>query len=78
MEVKVYSTPNCPWCKRAGEFLKGNGVAYTDVNVAGNHDAAQEMIKKSGQMGVPVIEIDGKVIVGFDEEELRKTLRIRG
>ena len=77
MDVKVYSTPTCPWCKRAKEFLKKNSIQYTDVNVAGNKDAAQDMIKRSGQMGVPVIEVDDKVIVGFDEDELKKMLNIK-
>jgi len=76
MDVKVYSTPGCPWCKKAKEYLKKNNVQYTDINVAGNQEAAQEMIKKSGQMGVPVIDIDGQVIVGFDETELKNALKL--
>jgi glutaredoxin 3 len=76
MEVKVYSTPVCPWCKRAKEFLKRNNVAFTEVNVAGDQQAAQEMIKKSGQMGVPVVDVDGTIVVGYDEEELKKALKI--
>ena len=74
MDAKVYSTPTCPWCKKAKEYLKEKNVQFTDVNVAGNQQAAQEMIKKSGQMGVPVIEIGGKIIVGFDREELDRIL----
>jgi glutaredoxin 3 len=76
MEVKVYSTPACPWCKRAKEFLKKCNVAFADINVAGNQEAAQEMIRKSGQMGVPVIDVDGTIIVGYDEEALKAALKI--
>jgi glutaredoxin 3 len=76
MDVKVYSTPVCPWCKRAKEFLKKNNIAYTEVNVSGNQEAAKEMIKKSGQMGVPVVDVEGTIVIGYDEEELKKALKI--
>lgn len=76
VKVKVYSTPTCPYCKSAKEFLKKHKVKYKDVNVAKDAKARNEMIKKSGQMGVPVIEIGDKIIVGFDEGELRKKLKI--
>ena len=75
--VKIYSTPSCPWCKRAKEFLKENKVSFTNIDVASDQKAAKEMIEKSGQMGVPVIDIDGKIIVGFDEEKLRKLLNLK-
>jgi len=74
MDVKVYSTPTCPWCRKAKDYLKAKNVGFTDINVTTSQEAAQEMIKKSGQMGVPVIEIDGRIIVGFDKEELDKAL----
>ena len=77
MKVKIYSTPSCPWCKRAKEFLKENKVSFTNIDVASDQKAAKEMIEKSGQMGVPVIDIDGKIIVGFDEEKLRKLLNLK-
>jgi glutaredoxin-like YruB-family protein len=77
MDVKVYSTPVCPWCNRAKEYLKKNNVKFTDISVAGNQAASQEIIKKSGQMGVPVIDVDGKIIVGYDEEELKKALNVK-
>jgi len=76
MNVKVYSTPTCPWCKRAKEYLKKNNIQYEEINVQGNKEAAQEMIKKSSQMGVPVIDIDEKIIVGYDEEALKEALKI--
>ncbi len=76
-EVKVFSTPTCPWCHRAKEFLKKNGIKFRDINVAEDEEQAKYMIEKSGQMGVPVIEVDGQIIVGFDEPKLRKLLNIK-
>jgi len=58
----------------AKEYLKSKGADYTDVNVADDKKKAQEMIEKSGQMGVPVIDVDGKIIIGFDKGELEKLL----
>ncbi len=75
-KVTVYSTPTCPWCDKAKEFLKENNIHYNEVNVAADHKVAQEMIEKSGQMGVPVIEVDGQVIVGYDKNALKKALKI--
>ncbi len=72
--VIVYSTPTCPYCVRAKEYLAKKGVAYKDVNVAVDRVAAQEMVQKSGQMGVPVITVDGKVVIGFDVKELDRLL----
>lgn len=74
--VKVYSTPICPWCHRTKEFLKENNIEFEDINVAENREAAKEMIEKSGQMGVPVVEINGEIIVGFDEAKIRKALNL--
>jgi glutaredoxin-like YruB-family protein len=76
MNVTVYTTPMCPWCHRVKEFLKGHDIEYKEVDVSKDREAAQEMIEKSGQMGVPVIDIDGKIIVGFNEPELKKALKI--
>ena len=74
--IKVYSTPTCPYCIRAKQFLKDMAVSFTDIDVSSDQDAAQEMIKRSGQMGVPVIDIDGELIVGFDKERIKKALGI--
>ena len=74
-KVTVYSTPTCPYCKMAKEYLKQKGVEYEDIDVSSNRDAAQEMIDKSGQMGVPVIEINGKIIVGFDKDAIEAEKR---
>ncbi|MBA7501161.1 Glutaredoxin 3 [subsurface metagenome] len=74
--IKVYSTPTCPFCKRAKEFLKQNNFAFEDLNVAESEEARTEMINKSGQMVVPVLDIDGEIIVGFEVEKIKKALKI--
>lgn len=76
MAVKIYSTESCPWCKKVKAFLKENKVKFTDVDVGADAKAAEEMVKKSGQQGVPVIDVNGTIIVGFDEGKLRKALKI--
>ncbi len=76
--VKIYTTPTCPWCIRTKEFFKANKVKYTEYDVAEDEKARDEMIEKSGQMGVPVVIIkNGKeqVIVGFDRPALEKALK---
>ena len=75
--VKVYSTDTCPYCTMAKNFLMKNSIAFEDVNVGQDQVKAQEMLEKSGQSGVPVIEIDNKIIIGFDIEEISKELNIK-
>ncbi len=77
MKVIIYGTDSCPWCHKAREFMKEHKVKFTDKNVGEDQKAAQEMIKKSGQQGVPVIDVDGEIIVGFDEDRLRSLLNIK-
>ena len=77
MNVTVYSTITCPWCHRAKEFLKEHKIKFRDINVGEDRKAADEMVRKSGQTGVPVIDVDGKIIVGFNEVELKKALKIK-
>ena len=72
--VKVYSTPTCPYCKMAKEFLKEKNVQFEDVDVSSNQAAAQEMISKSGQMGVPILDINGQIVVGFDKARIKQLL----
>lgn len=72
--IKVYSTPTCPWCHKAKDFLNAKGVEFEDVDVSTNEEAAKAMMQKSGQMGVPQIEINGKLIVGFDQAAIEKEL----
>ncbi len=75
-KVLIYSTPTCHFCKLTKEFLKEKGIPYEEINVAGDQARAQEMIEKSGQMGVPVIDIEGKIIIGFDKQALKKALNL--
>ena len=75
--VIVYSTPTCPFCIRAKQFLKESNVQFEDIDVSENHEKAQEMIKKSGQMGVPVLEIEGAIIVGFDKDKIKEALDLK-
>jgi glutaredoxin 3 len=74
MTVKVYSTQTCPFCHKAKDYLKEKEVTFEDVDVGENQDAANEMVKKSGQMGVPVLDINGEIIVGFDKDAIDKAL----
>jgi len=74
--VTIYSTPTCHFCHAAKDFSTENKVAYTEHNVASDLAKRQEMIQKSGQMGVPVITIDDKLVVGFDEEKLKELLGV--
>ena len=76
-EVKVYSTPTCPWCKRTKQFLNDNKIPHRDFDVAADQAARDEMVTKSGQLGVPVIDIDGEISVGFDEKWLRQKLDLQ-
>jgi glutaredoxin-like YruB-family protein len=74
--VTIYSTPSCTYCNLAKDFFKKNGVKYTEHNVATDLVKRKEMIEKTGQMGVPVIELDEEIVVGFDESKLRQSLKI--
>lgn len=75
--VKIYTTPSCVYCKMAKEFFAKNNLAYEEKNVATDSQAREDMVKISGQMGVPVIDVDGKIIIGFDEPRLRESLNIQ-
>jgi len=77
MKVKVYSTPFCHFCHMAKDFFKENDIEFEDIDVSSDRKAAEEMIEKSGQMGVPVIEIGRKIIVGFNMEEIKKALKLK-
>jgi glutaredoxin-like YruB-family protein len=72
MKVTVYSTSTCPWCDRLKQWLKEKKVEFNSIDVGEDEEAAREMVEKSGQMGVPVTDVDGKIVVGFDVEMLTK------
>ncbi len=75
MSVTLYSTPSCAYCRMAKDYFKTNGVPFTEYNVASDQRKAEEMVRKSGQMGVPVIDIDGRVIIGFNKPEIDRALK---
>lgn len=77
MTVKIYTTDVCPGCKNAKEFFKTNKVKFTEINITSNQKAAEEMIEKSGQMSVPVIDLNGEIIIGFNEAKLKKSLNLK-
>jgi len=74
MAVTIYTTPTCGYCKKAKEFFRARGVSFTEYNVAADRRKAEEMVRRSGQMGVPVIEISGRIIVGFNQAEIERAL----
>ena len=73
-KVTVYSTPTCTYCQLAKQFFTENDVSYEEVDVSVDNQKLQEMVEKSGQMGVPVIEIDDQIVVGFDESKVKEML----
>ncbi len=73
-EVKIYSTPTCHFCHMAKDFFEEEGIAYTDYNVAEDIAKRTEMVAKTGQLGVPVIDIEGQVVIGFNEARIRELL----
>ena len=74
MSVIVYSTPSCPYCNMAKKYLETKKVRYEEIDVSKDRDAALEMVRKSGQRGVPVIDFEGSVIVGFDKDRIDSQL----
>ena len=77
MKVKVFSTPSCPYCVTLKEFLKEYNIEFEDIDVSQDKTALDEMVEKSGQMGVPVVDIDGHIIIGFDKEKISQLLNIK-
>ncbi len=76
-KIKVFSTEFCPYCVALKEFLKQSNVAFEEVDVTEDLKAQEEMIEKSGQMGVPVVDINGEIVVGFDRERIKQLLNIK-
>jgi glutaredoxin 3 len=75
-KVKVYTTPTCVYCVTVKNFLKEKNIDFQEVDVSQDKEAADQMIEKTGQMGVPVIEIDQEVVVGFDRDKIIKLLNL--
>lgn len=76
-EVKVYSTPTCPYCVRVKAYLKQKNIDFQNIDVSGDETAIDEMVKLTGQMGVPVVVVDGKSVVGFDKSKIDSLLNIQ-
>jgi glutaredoxin 3 len=75
MSVVLYSTPSCSYCRLAKDYLRQKGVSFTEYNIASDQRKAEEMVRKSGQMGVPVLDVNGSVIVGFNKPEIERALK---
>jgi len=75
--VTVYTTPSCPWCTTLKTYLRKNGIRFTDIDVSRDQQAAQDMVTRSGQQGVPQTDINGQMIIGFDQKKLNQLLEIK-
>lgn len=75
--ITIYSTPSCVYCKMAKAYFDQKGIKYVDKDVMVDEVAREEMIKKSGQLGVPVLDIDGKIIIGFDKSAINEAAGIK-
>ncbi|PKL15178.1 MAG: NrdH-redoxin [Spirochaetae bacterium HGW-Spirochaetae-6] len=76
MQIKVYTTPTCHFCQKVKDYLKAKNVAYSELDVSKNPQYAQEMVQKSGQMGVPVVLLGNQIVVGFDKPKIDKILNL--
>jgi len=74
MKVRVFSTPACSWCRKLEDFLRENNIEFEEIDISQNKEAVVELIEKTGQRGVPVIEIDGEMLVGFNREKISEKL----
>lgn len=74
--VKIYTTPTCPYCKLAKEFMTQHNIPFQEVDVSKDEKALEEMVQKSGQLGVPVIDVDGALMVGFNRRKLAELLKV--
>ncbi|MBL8968119.1 MAG: glutathione S-transferase N-terminal domain-containing protein [Spirochaetaceae bacterium] len=75
MSVTIYTTPSCSYCRIAKDYLRKKGVSFTEYNVAADPRRADEMVRKTGQMGVPVLDVNGRIILGFNEAAIESALR---
>ncbi len=76
-KIRIFTTPICPYCVNVKSFLKEKGFQFEEIDVSVNNEAAEEMVEKSGQMGVPVVDIDGEFVVGFDKAKISELLDIK-
>ena len=74
--IRVFSTPACPYCVTLKSFLKEHNIQFEDIDVSKDEKALDEMIDRSGQMGVPVIDINGEIIVGFNQNRIKQLLKL--
>ena len=77
MVIKIYTTPTCHWCHEAKQFLKSKKIKFQEIDVSKSEKAVKEMVAISGQLGTPTLDINGKIIVGFDEDGIKKALKIK-
>ncbi|MCU0653198.1 MAG: glutathione S-transferase N-terminal domain-containing protein [Candidatus Pacebacteria bacterium] len=75
--IKIYSTPFCPYCVTLKDYLKSKKVEFKDIDVSSDDKARDEMIELSGQIGVPVVNVDGQIVVGFDKEQIDQLLKLK-
>ncbi len=75
--VLVFTTPTCPWCQRAKGYLRSQGVPFREIDVSRDQKAADDLVRRTGRIGVPVIEIDGRPVVGFDQTQIDRLLGLR-
>lgn len=76
MSVTVYTSNTCPWCVKTKDYLASNGISYNEVNVSQDKAAAAAIVERTGQRGVPIIDIDGEIVLGFDKEEIDRLLNL--
>ena len=74
-KIKIYTIPMCPHCITLKKYLKENKIEFENIDIEANEDAAEEIIKKTGQSGFPIIDIGGKIVIGFSKEELKSLLK---
>ena len=77
LKIRVFSTDTCPYCVALKSFLQEKNIKFEELNVAENMEAQKEMVEKTGQLGVPVINVDGQIIIGFDKPKLSSLLNIK-
>lgn len=76
MNVKIYTVTGCPQCKKTKDYLKEHNIDFEEINVSDNQDKVKELQEISGKMTTPTLDIEGQIIIGFDQEKIRKTLNL--